>query len=280
MTEEAIQASQTEVEAIKETTSTEATQEVAQDKDTKADPEQAATDEPKELSELEKYKIEAEKRISRQRAAAGQLNQKVLEMQRELAELKTANTPKQEAKEPDINDFDTIDAYRDALSKYTREQAFKEVTAKVTAEQAAAIQAQELDIKRKIYEANATKLAAELPDYQQKVEDFVAYAATFDPNSPSAKAGNEAILECENMAKVIYHLGANPELIDSFMNMPPSKITREIIKLDIELGKTAKSVQTKQPPTPLTPLKGGGKAQKSIYDMNASELVKWAKSKT
>jgi hypothetical protein len=280
MTEEAMQASQMEVEAIKGTTNTEATQEVAQIKDTKAETEQTATNETKELSELEKYKIEAEKRISRQRAAAGQLNQKVLEMQRELVELKTANTPKQEDKEPDINDFETIDAYRDALSKYTREQAFKEVTAKVTAEQAAVIQAQELDIKRKIYEASATRLAAELPDYQQRVEDFASYTAAFDPNNPSAKAGNEAILECENMAKVIYHLGANPDLIDNLMVMSPSKITREIIKLDIELGKSTRSAQTKQPPTPLTPLKGSGKAQKSIYDMNASELVKWAKNKT
>lgn len=64
------------------------------------------------------------------------------------------------------------------------------------------------------------------------------------------------VMECESPAKVLHHLGRNPELVAEMADMTPTQQARRLDRLEAALNKPAEPKVTAAP-KPLAPLKGG-----------------------
>lgn len=172
-----------------------------------------------------------------------------------------------EVKEPVESDFDTYDEYLDALDKFDKQpdqKGEKETTPekKDTDSQAD----EELTDSQK----TALAITQERVSSADKPEDFDAVA--LNPDLPVTGEMLEALAECDNPAKVMYHLGQNKDLATDIAGQSPAQQMRAIAKLDLTVtSKPPKPTKTTNAPDPISPVGGSDAQEKSVSDMSFAE---------
>jgi hypothetical protein len=177
-------------------------------------------------------KITAEKFTEKRRAD---------EAERKLAELQSKPAAPA-SDEPTLESFDfDEDAYKKALIKHqvaeaVREQteASRQVAVRESAEQTQAA-------------FNERIAALNKPDFND--------VASAIPELPNGVA--DALVQSENGAELIYHLGTHLDMADKLANMSPQQAMMELGR--ISAGMTAKpEVKASAAPDPIAPLNSGG----------------------
>jgi hypothetical protein len=84
----------------------------------------------------------------------------------------------------------------------------------------------------------------------------------------------EALLETDEPAKLIHHLGTNPDLAAEFEGLSQSQIGRRLAKLEGQLLQDGK-VKSSKAPAPIDPIKGtGGQVSQDLAKMSFSDYEK------
>jgi hypothetical protein len=172
-----------------------------------------------------------------------------------------------EVKEPVESDFDTYDEYLDALDKFDKQPDQKVEKEADTGKEDKQTQADE-----ELTDSQKTALAItqERVASAEKPEDFEAVA--LNPDLPVTGEMLEALAECDDPAKVMYHLGQNKDLATDIAGQSPAQQMRAIAKLDLTVkSKPPKPTKTTNAPEPISPVGGSDAQEKSVSDMSFAE---------
>jgi hypothetical protein len=220
-----------ETSEIQETESAPVEQEVTPAEETPEETEDVMT----ERAQKRFNKITAEKYAEKQRADALQL--KLDEAQAKRETVRDA---------PKLEDFDyDEDQHRSALIKY---QVAEELKAERQALQAESKQAKAAEAQSAFNERIA---ALNKPDFYE--------AANSVPVLPVGVA--DALVQSENGAELIYHLGTHLDLADKLANMSPTMAMMELGRISVNLNAKPKA-KLSAAPDPIEPLKSGGSISK------------------
>lgn len=191
-------------------------------------------------------------------------------LQREIDELKKGKQQKPEAKqdkEPVESDFETYDDYLDALDAYDKQQS-EESKPEQKADKADTQDEPQSELSDN--QKTAMAVIKEAVDSADKPEDFEAVA--LNPEVPITGDMLEALAECEDPTKVMYHLGKNKDLAADIAAGSPAQQARAIAKLDLTVdSKPPKPTKTTQAPDPISPVGGSDAQQKDVSEMSFAE---------
>lgn len=191
-------------------------------------------------------------------------------LQREIDELKKGKQQKPEAKqdkEPVESDFETYDDYLDALDAYDKQQG-EESKPEQKADKADTQDEPQSELSDN--QKTAMAVIKEAVDSADKPEDFEAVA--LNPEVPITGEMLEALAECEDPTKVMYHLGQNKDLAADIAAGSPAQQARAIAKLDLTVdSKPPKPTKTTQAPDPISPVGGSDAQQKDVSEMSFAE---------
>ena len=83
----------------------------------------------------------------------------------------------------------------------------------------------------------------------------------------------EALSECDDPAKVMYHLGQNKDLAAQIAGKTPAQQMREIAKLDLTItSKPKKPTKITNAPDAITPVSGTDSQKKAESEMSFAEF--------
>ncbi|QCQ65287.1 head scaffolding protein [Shewanella phage X14] len=186
-------------------------------------------------------------------------------LQRRIDELESGKQSDKSEKEPVEDDFETYDEYLDALDAYDNKQP-KAEEKKTEPKQDEQEQSSELTDSQK----TAMAVIKESVDSADKPEDFEAVA--LNPEVPVTGEMLEALAECEDPAKVMYHLGQNKDLAADIASGSPAQQMRAIAKLDLTVtSKPPKPTKTTNAPDPISPVGGSDAQEKAPAEMSFAE---------
>ena len=178
----------------------------------------------------------------------------------------------QAGQEPKQEDFDSFDDYLDALDKYDQgaeaeKPAEPEPKQDKTADESGGDLPPLTDSQKTAMAVvqEAIQSADNLP------EDFDAVALS--PDVPVTGEMLEALAECEDPGKVLYHLGRNPDVAENIAGKTPIQQAKAIAKLELTVdnAKPKKPVKTPNAPDPITPVSGSDAQKKSLSEMTQAE---------
>lgn len=216
-----------------------------------------------EQQEANKPKSRTQKRIdkiTRQREDERRKNE---QLQRQVDELTKGDSKNEDA--PSEGDFDTYDEYLTALDKYDGENDDK-ATAKSDSPSESEDQSSLTDSQ---LTAQAI-LREKIGDGIDKYENFEDVALSEDVAITADMV--EALAECDDPLKVMYHLGNNKDQAADIASKTPIQQAREIAKLDLTVKVTPpKPTKTTTAADPISPVHGSDSQQKALGDMSFSE---------
>ena len=189
-------------------------------------------------------------------------------LQKRIKELE-GNNSDQEVKEPVESDFDTYDQYLDALDKYDSTAETKEPAkdSENDKQKDTSTDNTLTDSQRSAMEV----IRETIGSAENKPGDFEAIA--LNPEVPITGEMLEALAECDDPAKVMYHLGKNKDTAESIANKSPAQQMREIAKLDLTVKVSPpKPVKTTNAPDPISPVNGSEQQTKSDSEMSFAEF--------
>ena len=189
-------------------------------------------------------------------------------LQKRIKELE-GNNSDQEVKEPVESDFDTYDQYLDALDKYDSTAETKEPAkdSENDKQKDTGTDNTLTDSQRSAMEV----IRETIGSAENKPSDFEAIA--LNPEVPITGEMLEALAECDDPAKVMYHLGKNKDAAESIANKSPAQQMREIAKLDLTVKVSPpKPVKTTNAPDPISPVNGSEQQTKSDSEMSFAEF--------
>ena len=217
-----------------------------------ATPESTDAEKPKDDGVQTRFnKITAEKYAEKRRAD---------KLQKELEEARAQNTAPP-LTEPTLegHDYDT-DAFNEANVQYQIQQGVKNEL-ELQSQQAA--NQKQAEAQQKLQD-----------DFEKRVNDFgkadFSEKANAIPTLPPGVAN--AMMQSEQGAEMIYHLGENLEKADSLANMTPEAAMMELGRLSVQLS-TKPEIKLSAAPDPIEPLNSGGSLEKSDDDMTMSEFM-------
>jgi hypothetical protein len=181
-----------------------------------------------------------QKRINKVTADKYAEKRRADDLQRKIDEMQAA--PKAAAKAPTLEDFDhDEEAYNSASIKHQVSEAVKaeREALKVEAQQGTAAEAQRA--------FNERIVAMNKPDF--------AEVANAVPQLPAGVA--DALVQSENGADLIYHLGTHLDMADKLANMSPTQAIMELGRISGNMS--AKPEQKlSAAPDPIEPISSGG----------------------
>jgi len=198
------------------------------------EPEQEETPEPdniqKRFNKLTKEKYDAKREAE--------------ELRKRLEELESK--PKEEAKKPNLEDFDYDDSsYQDALIEYRVQKAIEDKeAAQAKARQQAQAQEAQAAFNERVEKLNK-------PDFWDAANSI----PTLDPSVA------QALTLADEGAELIYHLGTHLDQADKLASMAPTQALLYIGKLSASLNKKP-DVKLSAAPDPIEPINSGGSLSK------------------
>jgi len=222
----------------------------------------ADTDKPKKRDGYQK----SIDRVTRQREDAKRENE-ALKRENEELRKKSNTEDKVEKKEPVEDDFETYDKYLDALDEFDKQDDHSDK--KTTDDN----KDTESKVEDELTDSQKTALAItqERVSSAEKPEDFDAVA--LNPELPVTGEMLEALSECDDPAKVMYHLGQNKDLAAQIAGKTPVQQMREIAKLDLTItSKPKKPTKITNAPDAITPVSGTDSQKKPESEMSFAEF--------
>lgn len=234
---------------------------------------QKANENKKEPTEVEKIRYSMQKRIDRLTARNSEMERKYQEAIQSLEKYKQPEANKAAPKE---TDFETTEDYLKAVGKFEAEQEFAKQQKAKEAEQQQKTYAEKLAAKKAEFEAKEAEIRKTTPDYDDAVSVLNEYVELADKESDGFSVFRDVLMESNDMAAMSYHLGKNPDLLESMTKMTPAQIARTLFRLEYDLEKApAKQATQHQQPTPPKPSSGSTKSQdKSLRDLSYAEMKK------
>tara|TARA_R110002153_G_scaffold173631_1_gene326410 strand:- start:6442 stop:7380 length:939 start_codon:yes stop_codon:yes gene_type:complete len=205
-------------------------------------------------------------RVTRQREDEKRKNES-LELR--IKELEGKNKPqdKGENKEPVEDDFETYDKYLDALDKFDKQEDHSDKSTTNDNKDTESKVDDELTSSQK----TALAITQERVSSADKPDDFDAIA--LNPELPVTGEMLEALSECDDPAKVMYHLGQNKDLAAQIAGKTPAQQMREIAKLDLTItSKPKKPTKITNAPDAISPVSGTDSQQKAESEMSFAEF--------
>ena len=227
--------SEEEVENVEEVESNtgSASVEDASEEDAQTESEQEA--EPEEDNIQKRInKITAEKYAAKREAE---------ELRKQLEGLQSK--PKETGKKPELEDFDYDEnAYQEALIEHRVQKALED-RERVRAESDQQAKAQETGAA---FNSRVEKLG------RKDFWDVAAAVPVLDPQIA------QALMQVDDGAQLIYHLGTHLDQADRLATLPPSQALLEIGRMSASL--TKKQVKLSAAPDPIEPINSGGSLAK------------------
>ena len=201
-------------------------------------------------------------RVTRQREDERRKNESLEARIKELEGNKQPDTVTD--KEPVEDDFETYDSYLDALDKFDKQPDQESTPEKEDNNQSG-------DEALTDSQRTALAITQERVASADKPDDFEAVA--LNPELPVTGEMLEALSECDDPAKVMYHLGQNKELAAQIAGKNPAQQMREIAKLDFTIiSKPNKPTKLTNAPDAIAPVSGSDSQQKSDSEMSFAEF--------
>ena len=217
-----------------------------------------------------KQRRSAQKRIDeviRQREEAKRENE---ELQRKIDEMEgKSKAEKLGLTEPVETDYDDYDEFLDAHDKFEREKLKPENNDLDLSDKS---EASPDEVKLTDSQKSAIAVIQErLENAEDKPEDFSEIALSDDVQITADMV--EALVECDNLIDVMFHLGNNRDLAAEIAGKSPAQQAREIARLDlVKREKPAKPANTTNAPEPISPGGSSFSGEKHIKDMSFSEF--------
>lgn len=231
---------------------------------------EAAKEQPKELSEVEKVKYAMQKRIDRLTAKAAELERSHIDA---VEKLKQFEQPKSNA--PREEDFETTEDYLKALGKHEAQQ---EIEAQKKAEAEAnknKAYEEKIAAKKAAFEAQEAEIRKVTPDYDETVQVLNEFVSTVNTQTQEFQVFRDVLMDSKNMPALSYELGKNPDLMDNLSKMSPVEIARTLFRMEYDIENRAKpQIQTQ--PAPPKPVSSTQKAHKSMDTKSGKEILEWA----
>jgi len=201
---------------------------------------------------------EEPKKLSRKERRVQKLANTNKELRERVAELESKETeqsPKEEANEIDIDDFESYDDYVKALEEQEKTPKEKEPVVKESKTETV------LDV-----EAQQDMLEDGVEDYENFEELVMADDLALTENVLGL------VLETENSSDVAYYLATHKEETRNIADMTPKKMAKAILKIEMKLESQPKQkvVRTTNAPKPITPVSGQSAKSGSINDADNS----------
>lgn len=259
-----------EPEATQVETPSEPSDDVKTDVPANDAPEQEAAPvaEKKELTEEEKYKHGTQKRIDR-------LTAKLAEQERasrELAEKLSRYETKQESDAPKEDDFPSTEEYLKAVGKWEAKQEFLKAEQAKAKEQAQKTYAEKMAKRSAEVSAQEAEFRKVTPDYDEATQVLNEYVEMADKQSAGFGVFRDVLMSAPDLPALSYHLGKNPDLIESMLKMEPAQIAWTLIEEALKLRDKPKD-QIKPNSAPVSPVKGSNLGR-SEDNMSGKELLK------
>ena len=198
-------------------------------------------------------------RVTRQREDEKRKNESLEARIKELEGNKQSDT--ESTKEPVEDDFETYDKYLDALDSFDKQSEKEPAKDNETNSDEALTDSQR----------TALAITQERVATANKPDDFEDVA--LNPELPVTGEMLEALSECDDPAKVMYHLGQNKDLAAQIANKTPAQQMREIAKLDLTItSKPNKPTKLTNAPDAITPVNGTDSQKKAHKEMSFSEF--------
>lgn len=261
---------QTEVETLEDDSAPE-------ENEQQENPEDKAEDKPKD-----EYSKKARKAIKFREKLLSKEREKNAAYERELSELKARFEAFESGKQavdskPKQENFSTWEDYNEALADWKVDQKLKDYEAKKVETTTTTKQEDEKtqynQERMHYHEQRAVELSKLIPDYAQVISDVS------DEVDDLPLSHQELLLELDDAPSAVYVLALEDKL-ERLGRMPLSLAAAELIRAR---DKAAQYIQpaktiTKTPP-PVNGARGvGGSTRKSLDNMSAKDIIKWAQS--
>tara|TARA_R110002012_G_scaffold216393_2_gene387498 strand:+ start:444 stop:1394 length:951 start_codon:yes stop_codon:yes gene_type:complete len=234
--------------------------------DGKAEGQEAEEQKGKKQNRVQKRidEVVREREEAKRRAEAAEKRLADLDKKDDKKPEQAGDTPK----EPVESDFDTYDEYLDALDKFDQSQQAE--PEKVEPKQA---EDQDAGDTVELTDAQRTAMAVIKEKVDQEAEKYSDFEdVALNPEVPITGEMLEALAECDDPTKVMYHLGQNKDLAANIADSSPAQQMREIAKLDLTAEvKPPKPTKTTQAADPISPVGGVDAQQKPVGDMSFAE---------
>ena len=236
--------------------------------DNKIDEQEAGQPKAKQSKGVQKRidKVVKEREEAKRRAEAAE---------KRLKELEGSNHNDKQSKEPVESDYDSYDSYLDALDEFESSQQ-EETQVKPVQEEAQEEAQEDGDMS----DAQRTAMAVIKEKFEdaEAPDDFEEVA--LNPEVPVTGDMLEALAECDDPTKVLYHLGQNIDLATEIAGKSAAQQMREIAKLDLTVEvKPPKPVKVTKAADPIEPVGGSDAQQKHISEMSFSEYEAYMNKK-
>ena len=250
--------------------------------ETEAEEAQEATEEEgegdsQEPSEVDKIKESMQARINRQTAANHQSKRKIQEQDARIAELEAKLNSKREVTEEAYDTQEEFEAAKlEQDAEALAEQKYQEKVAKDNLER----EQKEMAQKEQAFREREAEFSKDIPDYSEKVAVLNEYVATADKNTEEFQAFRLELLNSPDLPALSYHLGSNPEIIESFFHKSPDdiRIDLRILAKELSAPKKPEALPVEPKPAPPKPVGGTAKTKTPLHKQEAGDIVKWALS--
>lgn len=233
----------------------------AEEQDTTGEDTASEQDEGKQA---EKPKSRAQKRIDKITRQREEAKREAERLQRQVDEL-TKGKQGNSGEAPNESDYDTYDEYLTALDEYdsSSDQQADDNYSKADEQ----IDQDTLTDSQKTAQGILREKIGEGID---KYENFEDVALSEDVAITGEMV--EALADCDDPLKVMYHLGQNKELAATIAEKTPIQQAREIARLDLTVKVTPpKPTKTTTAADPISPVHGSDSQQKAVGDMSFKE---------
>lgn len=184
------------------------------------------------------------------------------DLQKKIDALEAAKE-KETLVKPKLEDHDyDEEAFEKANRQYDIDKGVQETLAKQSAD--AKAEQQKAESEKVLTTFNERVSALGKSDFDEKANAI--------PNLPQGVA--DAIMQSEDGAEMVYHLGSNPEEAEAIANMSPAMAIMQLGKLSTKLS-AKPEIKTSAAPDPIDPLKSGSALSSDIGDeMSMDEWMK------
>lgn len=204
----------------------------------------SATGEPTQETG-KKEMSEHEKRIRSLSADVKLLKQKLSQYEQPAASKPATTEQSADPQRPDPAKFETMDQYLEALSDYKVEKALIGERQRVAKQQQDDQQHRQVNQEREQWNSK-------IGDARKKHTDFDSVALNPNLSVLEGSAVDWWVMNRPNGAEVLYHLGQNPELLESVNQMPAHEAAYELARIEMELSAPPKPAPLPRAPRPPT----------------------------
>lgn len=219
-----------------------------------------------EVIEKVKKPNNAQKRINKIVKEREDAKRETEKLKKEIKELKS---PDSLGNEPVEKDFSTYDEYLDALDAHERKGGSKAAKDKAEDSKVDVVK----DSSPGLSDSQKTALGV-IEEIVKGTENLPDDFKKITLNEKLSITGEmlEALAECDDPAKIMYHLGNNTDDAKEIASLSPAQQMREIAKLDLNIKvKPQKPKQKTKAAEPIIPVKASESQKKPVSKMTFSE---------